>query len=221
MCTPKNCPPTAPSHSQALTICPTRSCPAASWSGCAAAPQTNGYEPWRLRINGDEAERSGDRLASGATPRPPRSRLAGHARGVEDRDADVWEALLAVADLAGGHWPLTARDGRVRSGHRIAAATAEYRGAAAARHQDRVRRHRRSTSYPPRTSFRGLVNMPESPWTTIRKGEPIDPRSLASRLRKYGIVEAAPHGPGSVEGLFARSVHRRLETLRRGTRRRR
>ena len=25
--------------------------------------------------------------------------------GIEDRNADVWEALLAVADLAGGDWP--------------------------------------------------------------------------------------------------------------------
>ncbi len=25
--------------------------------------------------------------------------------GVTDRDADVWEALLAVADVAGGTWP--------------------------------------------------------------------------------------------------------------------
>ena len=29
--------------------------------------------------------------------------------GVEDRDADVWEALLAVADAAGGDWPERAR----------------------------------------------------------------------------------------------------------------
>ena len=29
--------------------------------------------------------------------------------GVDDRDADVWEALLSVADLAGKHWPETAR----------------------------------------------------------------------------------------------------------------
>jgi hypothetical protein len=29
--------------------------------------------------------------------------------GVEDRDADVWEALLGVADLAGGDWPKLAR----------------------------------------------------------------------------------------------------------------
>src|SRR5689334_7584876 len=24
---------------------------------------------------------------------------------IKDRDADVWEALIAVADLAGGNWP--------------------------------------------------------------------------------------------------------------------
>lgn len=29
--------------------------------------------------------------------------------GVTDRSADVWDALLTVADLAGGHWPETAR----------------------------------------------------------------------------------------------------------------
>jgi hypothetical protein len=28
---------------------------------------------------------------------------------ISDRDADVWEPLLSVADLAGGHWPETAR----------------------------------------------------------------------------------------------------------------
>ncbi|WP_433577537.1 DUF3631 domain-containing protein [Nocardia brasiliensis] len=29
--------------------------------------------------------------------------------GVEDRAADVWEPLITVADMAGGHWPATAR----------------------------------------------------------------------------------------------------------------
>ena len=29
--------------------------------------------------------------------------------GIEDRDADVWEPLLAIAELAGGHWPERAR----------------------------------------------------------------------------------------------------------------
>ena len=29
--------------------------------------------------------------------------------GVADRDADVWEAPLAIADAAGGDWPARAR----------------------------------------------------------------------------------------------------------------
>ena len=33
--------------------------------------------------------------------------------GIEDRDADVWEALLAVADAAGGDWPKKAREAAV------------------------------------------------------------------------------------------------------------
>lgn len=31
-------------------------------------------------------------------------------RGVEDRPAEVWEPLLAIADQVGGHWPVTARE---------------------------------------------------------------------------------------------------------------
>jgi Protein of unknown function (DUF3631) len=68
-------------------------------------------EPWRHRINGPEGEKLGRRLAAWADlvseqavdtwpDMPP---------GVEDRAADVWEALLAIADLAGGHWPEDAR----------------------------------------------------------------------------------------------------------------
>jgi hypothetical protein len=30
--------------------------------------------------------------------------------GIQDRDADVWEPLLAVADLVGGAWPVRARE---------------------------------------------------------------------------------------------------------------
>ena len=47
-----------------------------------------------------------DRLADWADVSPAhRRRLADMPDGIEDRDADVWEALLAVADLAGGDWP--------------------------------------------------------------------------------------------------------------------
>ena len=32
---------------------------------------------------------------------------------VEDRAADVWEALVMVADAAGGHWPHRARNAAI------------------------------------------------------------------------------------------------------------
>jgi Protein of unknown function (DUF3631) len=34
-------------------------------------------------------------------------------KGVTDRDADVWETLIAVADVAGGTWPERARGAAV------------------------------------------------------------------------------------------------------------
>ena len=68
-------------------------------------------EPWRLRINGPAAEALRSRLTAWTatvtdevTDNWPTMPL-----GVEDRHADVWEALLSVADAAGGHWPSRAR----------------------------------------------------------------------------------------------------------------
>jgi hypothetical protein len=33
--------------------------------------------------------------------------------GIADRDADIWEPLLVIADIAGGDWPQRARDAAV------------------------------------------------------------------------------------------------------------
>jgi hypothetical protein len=51
----------------------------------------------------------------------------------------------------------------------------------------------------------GLVEIPESPWGTIRKGEPIDDRGLATRLRKYGITSKALRDGESVFKGYARA----------------
>lgn len=77
-------------------------------------------EPWRTSINGLQAlplrealhqwsvsAVSGEGVNVSGRPKLP--------EGIEDRDADVWEALVAIADLAGGHWPAKARVAAVSS----------------------------------------------------------------------------------------------------------
>ena len=58
---------------------------------------------------------------------------------------------------------------------------------------------------PTEDIINGLVEIPESPWGTIRKGEPIDDRGLATRLRKYGITSKALRDGESVFKGYARA----------------
>jgi Protein of unknown function (DUF3631) len=106
--------------------------------------------------------------------------------GVDDRDADVWEALVAVADLGGERWAKVARVAAV-----TLVAAAKKRpptiGVLLLRHIKKVFDGSDRDKLPTEDILKGLASVPEAPWLTIRKGEPIDDRGLASRLRKYGI----------------------------------
>ena len=72
--------------------------------------RTERVESWRERVNGREAKDLGERLdrwmSSASLPFPSHM-------PVEDRAADVWEALVMVADAAGGHWPHRARNAAI------------------------------------------------------------------------------------------------------------
>lgn len=143
--------------------------------------------PWRRRLVEPEAKKLAGQLRDwAATADPLADAWPDMPDGIEDRDADTWEALLAVADLAGGHWPHTAR---------VAAVTlvTESRkrppslGVLLLRDIRRVFDAQADDKLPTETLICGLLKDPESPWATIRKGEEIDARWLASQLRKYGI----------------------------------
>ena len=62
-------------------------------------------EPWRWRVNGPEAAKLSDRLRQWSNDNQHRIGVTWPVMpdGIEDRDADVWAALLMVADLAGGN----------------------------------------------------------------------------------------------------------------------
>ncbi len=107
------------------------------------------------------------------------------ALSADDRAADIWEPLIAIADLAGGDWPDRARmaalslstgDGRedesigvrlladirtVFDGHAVERIFSEDLAAA-------------------------LVANEESPWNDLR-GKPLDKNKLARRLKPYGV----------------------------------
>jgi hypothetical protein len=103
--------------------------------------------------------------------------------GVTDRNADVWEALLAVADAAGGTWPDRARvscvthvtlsmGGTPSLGVRLLADLRTIFG---------ERDHMLTVEI-----LEALNGMEDAPWGDLR-GKPLDARGLSRRLAKYGV----------------------------------
>lgn len=159
-------------------------------------------EPWRARVNGPEAAVLRDRIANWAAASA--EKLSGDfwpdiPAEIVDRDADVWEALLAVADLAGGEWPKRARGAGVAL---VAASKARTPSAGVLLLRD-IRAVFTETGEEQLSTLRllaGLNSLDESPWSTIRRGEPLDSRGLSQRLGKYGIGSKLHAGDRGLRG---------------------
>ena len=104
--------------------------------------------------------------------------------GLSDRAEEGWEPLLAIADLAGGEWPKKAREAAIElSGGGSDDLTwavlllSDIRKVFAAKGADRL------TSAELAEALNGLE---ESPWGEIQ-GRALDARSLARRLKHFGV----------------------------------
>ena len=138
-------------------------------------------EPFRPRLHEPQAKPIKDQLEEWAAgceiewPNLPPE--------IQDRDADVWEALIAVADLAGDAWPVRARSAAV-------ALVAEAKDAEPSLGVRLLADLRTVFGSADELSSKGILNalleIEEAPWTNL-KGKPIDERGLAHRLRQYGI----------------------------------
>lgn len=165
-------------------------------------------EPWRPRVNGPDAVRIWDQLAAWSST--ARAALVGDfwpdmPNGVEDRDADVWEALLAVADLAGGTWPAVARKAAVTA---VTASKRRTPSAGVLLLRDLKVVFDNAHGYdkmPTEDILAGLARIEEAPWATVRRGEPLDARGLANRLSKYGIGSKAQRNGELVFKGYARA----------------
>jgi Protein of unknown function (DUF3631) len=103
---------------------------------------------------------------------------------IQDRDADVWEPLIAVADLVGGEWPARAR----AAAKFLVSASKEIEPSLGIKLLSDLRAiFGDRDAVASKVILTNLHSLPESPWADIKGGKPLDERGLAKRLREYGV----------------------------------
>ena len=132
--------------------------------------------PQRARIARWSEENRAALMA--ATPTTP--------AGLNDRAADNWWPLLAIADLAGGEWPAAARHAAVM----LSPTEPDDENLSVALLRDL--RTAFADSGRPRLFTEDLLSrlvaMDESPWRGMRGRQKMDPHLLSEMLRPYGVV---------------------------------
>jgi hypothetical protein len=152
-------------------------------------------EPFRRRLHAPEGEALRDRLAEWADGAEPAlvDAWPEMPQGIVDRDADVWEALLAVADAAGGGWPKKARVAAVAL---VALSKAGTPSLGVKLLQDLRTIFAQDEQLPTEAILHALHTLEESPWGDL-KGKALDARGLAQRLRAYEIKPGTIRDGGS------------------------
>lgn len=138
-------------------------------------------EPFRRRMHapeGHEICRLIEAWAKGATVYWPAMPAE-----IQDRDADVWEPLIAVADAIGGDWPSRAR----AAGVAVVTASKDVEPSLGIRLLTDLRDAFGDVEEMASKSIvQALNSLEESPWGNLR-GKPMDERGLANRLKEYGV----------------------------------
>jgi Protein of unknown function (DUF3631) len=139
---------------------------------------------YRLRRDKAKVKKVGEKLSTWAGSR---AKELGDAepempQGLNDRAEDVWEALVAVADAAGGEWPA-----RARKAARVLSDEAEEDAADSMRLLADLRDvFGQQDKLWTQTILAKLHDIPEAPWADWY-GHPLKDRELAKLLRPYGI----------------------------------
>jgi Protein of unknown function (DUF3631) len=142
---------------------------------------------FRRRVHAPEGHKLRDRLAAWAklvvgamTAARPVMPI-----GIEDRNADLWEPLLAIADGIDGEWPTRARDAAVALVKAVEEADPSL-GLLLLADLRRIFDASTLKAIPSGTILTRLRELPESPWDDLH-GKPLNDRGLAMRLRQYGV----------------------------------
>ena len=147
--------------------------------------RTEKVDPFRQRRDGPPLKKVAAELNAWV-----RSHLADLENAVpvmplEDRAADTWEPLIAVADLAGGNWPALAREAAL-------ALTAARDGDT--EYSDRIRLlldcrtvFGHFDAMPSAVLLERLKALPESPWADYNNGVGLTGMKLGVLLKEYEI----------------------------------
>jgi hypothetical protein len=149
--------------------------------------------PYRQRRDGPHLRNLAHQLHRWLRANLARLEHAEPAMPLEDRAADTWEPLIAVADLAGQDWPDRAR-------YAAETLTAERDGAAATSDRIRLLADCRAAfgdldAIPTATLLERLKADPEAPWTEYG-GTGLTAMRLATLLREYDISSDTIRFPG-------------------------
>jgi hypothetical protein len=168
-------------------------------------------EPFRHRVHRPKGEALRGRLAAwaetvlqGATDARPEM-----PAGVEDRDADVWEPLLAVADLAGGDWPRLAREAATAlvNAARENEPSLNIRLLADLRAIFESQEHVKGEALATKDILASLCLLEDAPWKDL-KGKLITDRQLSWRLGEYGVKPKTVRiGAGTLRGYTRADLH--------------
>jgi hypothetical protein len=142
-------------------------------------------EPFRHRIHSRQGSKIRMAIETWAARQPTEIEWPEMPDGVEDRDADVWESLLAVADLVGDKWPKLAREAAVAL---VAASKAQETSLGIRLLADikTVFLAEKVDAMASKMLLQRLHEMPEAPWNDL-KGKPLDERRLSTLLKKYEV----------------------------------
>jgi hypothetical protein len=143
-------------------------------------------QAYRRRVHGGEGHKLRDVLVAWAHEVAPEVTDAwpDMPGGITDRDADVWEALLAVADASGGHWPQRARVAAVA----LVALSKESTPSLGVRLLADLRTvFGTAEVMSTEDLLSALSALDEAPWSDLQ-GKPLNARGLGNRLRAYGVT---------------------------------
>jgi hypothetical protein len=141
--------------------------------------------PYRRRVHGPDGERIRELLDgwAGTAVDTLTDTWPTLPSGIEDRDADIWEPLLAVADEASGEWPTRARVAAV-------ALVAEAKGSTPSLGIRLLADLRDVFGDNDVMSSEQIVEalnrLDEAPWGDLY-GKSLNKRGLAQRLSKYDV----------------------------------